>query len=368
MADQYSTKPTIKKASLPTQSKKPSPKHKFEGHKDRIWSFVFLHDNKHIVSGSCDGTMRKWDCKTGLLVGEPWEGEGGQIWALALSPNGNIIACGRGDGSVQHWNTDGKMIKGIWMGHSTVVESLSWSPGGSHVASGSSDGTILIRKAENGKVEVGPIETEQGGVYSLAYSPSGDRIASGGYKKTICIWDSNTGELLVGPIKDLQQWVTSVVWSSDSSKLYSSSDEFARVFDSVLGTELHRFEHNDYVDSVALSPKHNLLACVGIRGIAQLWDTESYQPLGKPFSTEDNIRLSCVSFSQDGRYLAYGGADKKITLWMVKDVAPALPVSAFTAILQVQGDKLHIRILDPSLTLVPFIRLITSFANDIMIA
>jgi WD40 repeat protein len=80
------------------------------------------------------------------------------------------------------------MIEGVWMGHEKQVLSLSWSPGGSHIASGSFDGTILIRKAENGKVEVGPIETEQRGVWSLAYSPLGDRIASGG-NKTICIWD-----------------------------------------------------------------------------------------------------------------------------------------------------------------------------------
>jgi WD40 repeat protein len=149
--------------------------------------------------------------------------------------------------------------------------------------------------------------------------------------------------------------VTLVVWSSDSSKLYSASAKFARVFNSVSGTELHRFEHNDYVNSVALSPKHNLLACVGIRGIAQLWDTESYQPLGEPFSPENSVDLYCVSFSRDGRYLAYSGNDKKITLWMVRDIAPEIPVSAFTTILlQVQGDKLHNRILDPSLTSVPF--------------
>jgi len=327
---EYFAKRTIKKASPPTQSKNPSPKYKFEGHNDRIWSFVFLHDNKHIVSGSWDGTMRKWDCETGHLVGEPWEGEGGGIQALALSPNGNIIACGGDYGSVQQWNTDGKMIKGIWMGHSKTVRSLSWSPSGGHIASGSSDGTILMRKAENGKVEVGPIKTEQDCVYSLAYSPSGDRIASGGFK-TICIWDSNTGELLVGPIKDLGDYVTSVMWSSDSSKLYSTSDEFARVFDSVSGTELHRFEHNYWLNSVALSPTHNLLACVGYHAVAQLWDTESYQPLGEPFSPEyTSCHLRDVSFSRDGRYLAYGGDDNQITLWIVKDIAPHLALPAPT--------------------------------------
>jgi len=315
--------------STPAQPERTPPKHIFEGRESWIWNFVFLHDNVHILSGSLDGTMRKWDRETGHLVGVPWEGEGGRTWALALSPDGKTVACGREDGSLQRWDTDGEMREGVWMGHSDHVRSVSWSPSGGHIASGSKDGTILIRKAENGEVEVGPIEAGQDCVRSLAYSPSGDRIASGGDTETICIWDCITGELLVGPIKDLGGVpVNSIVWSSDSSKLYSASDEFARVFDSVSGTQLHRFEHNHHVYSVALSPTHSVLACVGHDGIAQLWDTESYQPLGEPFSPEYSETLQCVTFSRDGRYLAYGGYDNKITLWMVKDIAPELPVCA----------------------------------------
>ncbi|KAJ8582133.1 WD40 repeat-like protein [Rhizopogon salebrosus TDB-379] len=262
--------------------------------------------------------MRKWDCDTGLLVGEPWKGKGGSIWALALSSDGRTIACGREDGSVQRWNTDGEMIKRVWTGRGRGVWSFSWSPRGSHLASGQGDGTILIRKAKSGEVKV---EMKwQGSVYSLAYSPSGDRIASGGdNNNNICIWDSTTGKLLVGPIKDLGI-VTSIVWSSDSSKLYSASEGFTRVFDSISGSLLHRFPHRYTPWSVALSPKHNVLACVG--GIAQLWDTESFEPLGHPFRQDGDTLHHFVSFSPDGRYLACGGNDNKVTLWIVHDIAP----------------------------------------------
>jgi len=132
--------------------------------------------------------------------------EGGSILALTLSPDGKTIACGR-DVGIQRWNTDGEMSEGVWMGR-RYVQSVSWSPSGGHIASGSQHATILIRKAETGEVEVGPIETGQHWVRSLAYLPSGDRIASGGDDKTICICDSNTGELLVGPIKNLGIWVS----------------------------------------------------------------------------------------------------------------------------------------------------------------
>ena len=56
------------------------------------------------------------------------------------------------------------MMEDVWTGHSDAVGSLSWSPNGGHLASGSSDGTVLVRKGESGGVEVGPIETNQGGV------------------------------------------------------------------------------------------------------------------------------------------------------------------------------------------------------------
>jgi len=75
------------------------------------------------------------------------------------------------------------------------------------------------------------------------------------------------------------------------------SNNFARVLDSVSGTQLHRFEHNKPLHCVALSSKHNVLACVGRDGTAQLWDTESYRRLGQPFGDKDGENLDHLKFS-----------------------------------------------------------------------
>lgn len=327
MTSESSAKQTLEEASRLALFKRPVLKHRFNPQHDKetIRAVVFLHDNAHIVSGSEKGTMHKWSCDTGLVVGKPWKCEGGGIYALALSPDGKMIGCGSEDGSIQRWTTDGEMIEGVWTGHSKAVQSLSWSPSGSHIASGSDDGTILIRKAESGEVEVGPIETKQEGVQVLAYSPSGEIIASGGFS-TICFWNAITGEVVVGPTKGLGETVMSLVWSSDNTKLYSAAGSIARVFDSKSGELLNSFqsEHDDFLSSIALSPQQNVLACVGNNGIAQLWDTKFNQPLQvhQQFNREPHSGwLTCVSFSRDGKYIAYSGENGKLALWVLEAIA-----------------------------------------------
>ncbi|KAG2344434.1 WD40 repeat-like protein [Suillus weaverae] len=218
--------------------------------------------------------MCKWNCDTGLVVGEPWKSNEGRIHALALSPDGKMIACMR-DGSVQLWTTDGEMMEGIWTDHSGWMLSLSWSPSGSQIASGSNDGTIFL--IHNGK----------------------------GGNKTICVWNTKTSELVVGPIQDLGLSVTSIVWSSDSTELYSANQANYSIPSSMAIT---------CIISVALSPKRNVL----------LWDTESHQPIGQPFHSTRSVTI------------LYGGDDKKLTVWMVKDMAPQL--SAPTILFQ-QSDR-----------------------------
>ncbi|KAG2033466.1 hypothetical protein BDR03DRAFT_902586, partial [Suillus americanus] len=77
---------------------------------------------------------------------------------------------------------------------------------------------------------------------------------------------------------------------------------------------LHRFEHDGSVNSTPLSPRHNVLVCVGRNGHAQLCDLESHWPLGQPFH-EDHEILHCASFSGDVRYIVYGGYQGRLTLW-----------------------------------------------------
>lgn len=58
--------------------------------------------------------------------------------------------------------------------------------------------------------------------------------------------------------------------------------------------------------------------------------------------------MECLSFSRDGRYLACGGCEDKLTLWMVKDIVPELPVRAFIHILRYSQQKIRSQSAAPS--------------------
>ncbi|KAG2365430.1 WD40-repeat-containing domain protein [Suillus spraguei] len=183
------------------------------------------------------------------------------------------------------------MNESVWTSYGNAIWSLSWSPSGSRLASGFHDGTILIQNGKSGKVEVGPIQAEEGSVWSLAYSSSGKKIASGG-DSTISIWNTKTGERVIGPIKGLG---------------HDSCCSFLGV---VVRTQLFPVVRRPFTHK----------QCIGVCG-------------------PRNVNLRYVSFSRDGRHLAYGGSDNKLTLWMVKDIFPRPQVRAPTLLEQSDGQS-----------------------------
>jgi WD40 repeat protein len=56
----------------------------------------FLLMDRHIVSGSCDKTVRVWDAQTGQNVIDPLKGHDDSVTSVAFSPDGRHIVSGSG--------------------------------------------------------------------------------------------------------------------------------------------------------------------------------------------------------------------------------------------------------------------------------
>ncbi|RMX74108.1 hypothetical protein D0869_12931 [Hortaea werneckii] len=94
--DDHETKP-YRMFSLPHQD------HPEEGHQECV--YTLQHTSKHLVSGSRDRTIRKWDLRTQRLIGKPLEGHGASVLCLQFDerPEEDIIISGGSDALVIIW-------------------------------------------------------------------------------------------------------------------------------------------------------------------------------------------------------------------------------------------------------------------------
>ena len=104
---------------------------KEKGHSHIVESVVISPDNKYIVSGSCDNTIKIWDFKTKECL-KTLE-DSCYVNSLALSHNGKYIVSGNEDNTIKVWDFfTGKCLK-IIKGHFYSVTSVIISPDGQYI-------------------------------------------------------------------------------------------------------------------------------------------------------------------------------------------------------------------------------------------
>ena len=72
------------------------------GHSKSVLSTCFAKDNRTLLSGSADGTIRVWDSQTGELHAQ-LEDHQGPVTCVRLSPDGNVVASASADKTIRLW-------------------------------------------------------------------------------------------------------------------------------------------------------------------------------------------------------------------------------------------------------------------------
>ena len=123
----------------------PAPPVKWTGHDASIRSICYSPDGAHVVTGSCDKTIRIWDAESGTTIGEPLTGHTKKVTSVAYSPDGRHIISGSDDHTIRIWDAkNGIAVGGALKGHTSYVRSVAYFPNGRLIISGSSDRTIRI--------------------------------------------------------------------------------------------------------------------------------------------------------------------------------------------------------------------------------
>ena len=281
------------------------------GHTDLVTGVAHLPNRRRIITCSDDGSLRLWDLKSGVQIGNDWRDDGKEeVWNISLSPNGKTVASGSGDGRVRLWDVETKKVVATWTGHIDIVRSLCWSVDGERLVSGSNDGTFRVWDVESGDTVVGPINTGHMFVSALIYSPDTTKIATGGYKENaLKIWDAKTGDLL-STIKHDEQ-VFSLAWTLE--KLITGSKPSIRIFDTATWQQIAILEgHTSFVFSLSLFQHVRLLASGGDE-TARLWNLDTNIPVGPLIQHQAFVYSAAIS--ADGKQLVTGCGNGDVNVW-----------------------------------------------------
>ena len=297
-----------------------------KGHTSRVTCVAFSPvDDKRIVSGSWDNTLRIWDCETGNPVGKPFEGHTDNVRSVAFSPDGTRVASGSYDKTIRLWDlSTGKQSGKPIQGHTDYVNSVAIFLGdqGKHVlASGSSDKTIRILDAKTGTWDKAPKpfhgDTEP--ICSVAFSPDGKQIVSGSQDKTVRIWDFETGAQAGEALgRDFHSDVFSVAFSPDVQRVVSGSqDGEVRIWELTgkqVGKPFRIKGHTGPVHLVAFSNDGEYIVSGSGDKTVCIWDSKTGKQVGKPLQGHMDA-VQSVAFSSDGKRIVSGSRDNTIQIW-----------------------------------------------------
>jgi len=288
-----------------------------QGHEGRVDCVSFSGDGRRLASGSGDQTVRIWAVATGTCE-RILKGHTARVNRVRFSSDGRRLASGSFDTYLRVWLVDTGTCERILKGHLGVVTSVCFSGDGQRLASGSQDGTVRIWQLDTGRCERA-LAGHQGRVMLAGFSGDGQRLTSWAEDGSVRVWavDTGTHERTLASVTGrdtslcfsgdgrrlaMEQWDGTVgIWELDSGQIESYLPEPA---------------HEQRISSVSLSSDGQWLASGSKDHLARIWAVGTGACVHVLAGHTDGV--DCVSFSQDGQRLASASEDQTVRLWGMK--------------------------------------------------
>lgn len=201
----------------------------FKGHTKDVNSVAFSADNRQIVSGSRDKTIKLWntlaECKYTIVE----ENHTDWVSCVRFSPSAKnplIVSCGW-DKLIKVWNLNNCKLKTNLAGHTGVLYTITISPDGSLCGSGGKDGTAMLWDVNDGK-HLYSLDANST-INAMCFSPKNYWLCAA-TDTSIKIWDLENknilDELTTKTVpKSGIPWCVSLQWSADGNTLFAGSTD-----------------------------------------------------------------------------------------------------------------------------------------------
>jgi WD40 repeat protein len=321
--------------------------------KENLDRISFSPDARFLASSKRNRTVQIFRVQDSNLQSEI-EGNSCSIGSVSFSPNSKLVAIGTWESGIKICRVKDGLIINQLKGHDCrPVETVAFSPDGTQLASGGYDGDIIIWDVNIG-CHLMKLRGHSDWVRSIKYSPDGELIASSSWDSTIRIWRAFDGKI-IRTIKAYRESGESIAFSPDGKKLASVSwGEGTKIWDVEDWKLDYSISEHSPTYYVAISNKGEIIATSSIDGLVRLWRVsdgsfikqmkgiKNHGPI--EFSLDDELmikgtieghigiyrisdgncvntlyghmdRVTSLSMSPSGRFLASGGMDGTVRLW-----------------------------------------------------
>lgn len=248
------------------------------GHSDAVTALSFSSLGDLLASGSVDETVRLWSTAHRECVGQ-LRVSSARVWAVQCSPTDRTLTTGSDDGAVRMWNLDTCECLTTLQGYTNKTWSVAFTPRRSLLLAGNDDGLARTWNVQEARADL-ELRGHASRIWAVAGSPDGRWAASGSDDLTVRVWDLHSGvcrHVLRG--------------------------------------------HTDWIRALAFDPASQRLASAAEDGRAIVWDVARGTEVARMEGTLPRVLLS-VSFCDEGRCLAVGGAGPVVHLFSPADGSP----------------------------------------------
>lgn len=179
--------PQTKAGTSPTQTHR-----EMKGHEDRVMGVAFIRDDKLLVSGSEDGTIRIWDVQTGRELRRAEVGSA--VKSIAVTDDGSAIAAaiqGKSETTLSVFDVDNLKVGSTWQ-----------VPRADHVGISSNAKVVItdclpatLWDAKTGREIFKLSGKDANWAFDVAISRDGNFVLTGGSPESgaVQLWDAGTG-------------------------------------------------------------------------------------------------------------------------------------------------------------------------------
>lgn len=293
-------------------------------HTDWILDSTWNPDGTQLAIITWDNVLQIWEAESVELVFEPIQlALGASNFSISgvWSPDGRYILMGDVLGNIRFIDaSSGQLLDFQLSRHTDHVREIVYHPSGEFFSSVSHDGAIILWDANSGqRITESSIFVHGNQVRDLAFSPDGLQMLSVGDDGHVVVFDMTRPHLLGKHILTHESEIYEVMYTDDSiisvgldGNVYetdTSTHESVVLFTPEIG----RFTAAD------LSPDETTLALATDTGFVQLFDMQSFEPLGDGIIAHAASIFS-IEFSPDGTWLATSGDDTWVRIWQVQSL------------------------------------------------